>query len=97
MEEGATPTTTHDDEAALAALEALESVMTALSSPGAEFNRELHQTHLELAASAGLEDQVTTARTMMVQSVACGDGQSYDLCIVDGMSETAMMMEERID
>lgn len=64
---------TGDDEI-LAALEAMEGVISALSQPGSEFNISLHQQHLALAAKAGLEDQVLAARMMMVQSITCGDG-----------------------
>jgi hypothetical protein len=70
-----TDTGAGDDEI-LAALEAMESVMTALSSPGREFDQSLHRQHLELATKAGLDDQVEAARTMMVQSITCGEGES---------------------
>ena len=68
-----TATGAGDDEI-LAALEAMEEVMAALSQPGREFDVSLHRRHLELATTAGLDDQVEAARLMMVQSITCGDG-----------------------
>lgn len=64
-----------DELEQLAALEALAPVLDELESPGAELNLGLHLQHIELATKAQLEDQVETARLMMVRSLACGDGQ----------------------
>ena len=65
---------TGDDEI-LAALEGMEKVINELNIPGREFSISLHQQHIALATQAGLDDQVEAARTMMVQSVTCGDGE----------------------
>ena len=63
-------------DAMLAALEGLEPVVIALSQPGADFNRALHEQHIALARTAGLEDQEQAARIGLVEKLACGEGTS---------------------
>lgn len=69
-------TTEAGDDEVLAALEEMEKVINELNIAGREFSISLHQKHVALATQAGLDDQVEAARTMMVQSVTCGDGKS---------------------
>ncbi|KAL7416070.1 hypothetical protein BDY24DRAFT_439291 [Mrakia frigida] len=66
-------TTEAGDDEVLAALEEMEKVINELNIAGREFSISLHQKHVALATQAGLDDQVEAARTMMVQSVTCGD------------------------
>lgn len=66
---------THDTSAAtLEALEALPVIIESLALPGGEFNRSLHEQHIELSRLAGMEDQEEVAKLGLVKSLACGEG-----------------------
>jgi hypothetical protein len=53
------------------ALEALSKVISALSEN--PFDLSLHAQHIQLAAAAGMDDQVHEARETLTTYYACGD------------------------
>jgi len=53
------------------ALEALSNVISALSET--PFDLSLHDQHIQLALSTGMDDQVRAARDTLIVYYACGD------------------------
>jgi hypothetical protein len=80
-EDSPNPSPASDDGGAdqLEALEALAGIMDAMSAPGRELNRSLHEQHVELARRAGMKDQLAVAKGMMVGNLACADGKSASM------------------